>query len=135
MSDNIEGKVVVITGASSGLGEATARALAAQGASVVLGARRGRPFARLVAALRVRLRAAHARRATARELSAMSDGELADIGICRCDVNSRPRSGVRAGLPMRGVAATSDVGAAFMNVDIPKRSQRSAGATGVWYIL
>src|SRR5437868_13678016 len=40
MSDNIEGKVVVITGASSGLGEATARQLAAQGATVVLGARR-----------------------------------------------------------------------------------------------
>ncbi len=37
---NIDGKVVVITGASSGLGEATARMLAAQGATVVLGARR-----------------------------------------------------------------------------------------------
>ena len=32
MSENIEGKVVVITGASSGLGEATARLLSAQGA-------------------------------------------------------------------------------------------------------
>ncbi len=41
MSDNIRDKVVVITGASSGLGEATARLLAAEGASVVLGARRG----------------------------------------------------------------------------------------------
>lgn len=40
MSKNIEGKVVVITGASSGLGEATARHLAAAGAKVVLGARR-----------------------------------------------------------------------------------------------
>ena len=40
MSDNIEGKVVVITGASSGLGEATAKTLSALGATVVLGARR-----------------------------------------------------------------------------------------------
>jgi NADP-dependent 3-hydroxy acid dehydrogenase YdfG len=38
MSNNIEGKVV-ITGASSGLGEATARHLSAHGASIVLGAR------------------------------------------------------------------------------------------------
>lgn len=37
---NIEGKVVVITGASSGLGESTARHLASLGAKVVLGARR-----------------------------------------------------------------------------------------------
>jgi len=40
MSNNIEGKVVVITGASSGLGEATARLLSAEGTIVVLGARR-----------------------------------------------------------------------------------------------
>ena len=40
MSHNIEEKVVVITGASSGLGEASARLLCAHGASVVLGARR-----------------------------------------------------------------------------------------------
>ncbi|WP_119309789.1 SDR family oxidoreductase [Cohaesibacter haloalkalitolerans] len=40
MSEGIKDKVVVITGASSGLGEATARRLAAAGAKVVLGARR-----------------------------------------------------------------------------------------------
>jgi len=40
MSSNIAGKVVVITGASSGLGEATARLLSSEGATVVLGARR-----------------------------------------------------------------------------------------------
>ncbi len=40
MTNNIKGKVVVITGASSGLGEAAARLLCAHGANVVLGARR-----------------------------------------------------------------------------------------------
>ncbi|MCW3106912.1 MAG: putative short-chain dehydrogenase/reductase precursor [Segetibacter sp.] len=40
MNNNIEGKVIVITGASSGLGEAAARHLSEQGATVVLGARR-----------------------------------------------------------------------------------------------
>lgn len=40
MSGSIEGKVVVITGASSGLGEAAARYLAGKGAKLVLGARR-----------------------------------------------------------------------------------------------
>ena len=37
---NITGKVVVITGASSGIGESTAKLLAERGAKVVLGARR-----------------------------------------------------------------------------------------------
>src|ERR1700688_4471097 len=37
---NITDKVVVITGASSGIGESTAKHLAQQGAKVVLGARR-----------------------------------------------------------------------------------------------
>ena len=37
---NIENKVVIITGASSGIGEETARVLAQNGAKVVLSARR-----------------------------------------------------------------------------------------------
>lgn len=51
MSNNISGKVVVITGASSGLGEATARHLAALGARVVLAARRKDKLDALVAEL------------------------------------------------------------------------------------
>ncbi|CAM4043029.1 SDR family oxidoreductase [Saccharibacillus endophyticus] len=39
-TNGVEGKVVLITGASSGIGEAAARLLAKQGAEVMLGARR-----------------------------------------------------------------------------------------------
>jgi NADP-dependent 3-hydroxy acid dehydrogenase YdfG len=46
------GKVVVITGASSGIGEATARLLAGHGARLVIGARRVERLATLVADLR-----------------------------------------------------------------------------------
>src|SRR5690606_16420578 len=38
--DNINDRIVLVTGASSGIGETTARLLAARGATVVLGARR-----------------------------------------------------------------------------------------------
>jgi NADP-dependent 3-hydroxy acid dehydrogenase YdfG len=51
MSDGILGKVVVITGASSGLGEAAARLLAAQGARLVLAARRAERLQSLTKAL------------------------------------------------------------------------------------
>ena len=52
MNQHIAGKVIVITGASSGLGEASARHLAALGAHMVLGARREDRLVALAADIR-----------------------------------------------------------------------------------
>ncbi len=45
---NVENKVVVIAGASSGIGEASAKLLAQNGAKVVLGARRTEKLDKIV---------------------------------------------------------------------------------------
>jgi NADP-dependent 3-hydroxy acid dehydrogenase YdfG len=49
---NVENKVIFITGASSCIGEATAKLLAANGAKVVVGARRTDKLEKLVEAIR-----------------------------------------------------------------------------------
>jgi NADP-dependent 3-hydroxy acid dehydrogenase YdfG len=49
---NVDNKVVVITGASSGIGAATARLLSQNGAKVVLGARRTEKLEQIVKEIR-----------------------------------------------------------------------------------
>lgn len=49
---NVENKVIAITGASSGIGEATAKLLAENGAKVVLGARRAERLEKIVEEIR-----------------------------------------------------------------------------------
>jgi NADP-dependent 3-hydroxy acid dehydrogenase YdfG len=53
-TDSVATKVVLITGASSGIGDATARMLAANGAKVVLGARRTDRLQKIVTEIRER---------------------------------------------------------------------------------
>lgn len=87
MNSNIQGKVILITGASSGIGEATARLLAQKGAKVVLGARRTDRLERLVAEIRDSGEIAMARQldVTQRdEVQAFVDAALNDFG--RIDV-------------------------------------------------
>ncbi len=50
--ENVQGKVVLITGASSGIGEVTARELGAKGARLVLGARRTDRLEKLAAEIK-----------------------------------------------------------------------------------
>jgi NADP-dependent 3-hydroxy acid dehydrogenase YdfG len=79
MTAGLANKVVVITGASSGLGEAAARHLSAQGATVVLGARRGDRIAVLADELN-----ADGRRAIALTMDVTNSGQvqkLADTAV------------------------------------------------------
>ena len=87
MSNSVEGKVVLITGASSGIGEATARLLAEQGAQVVLGARRIERLNDLISQINAAGGVARAHRldVTQREdVQAFADAAMAEFG--RIDV-------------------------------------------------
>ncbi|WP_026791664.1 SDR family oxidoreductase [Pleomorphomonas oryzae] len=82
---NIENKVVVITGASSGLGEAAARELARHGAKLVLGARRLDRLEKLAAELNLDTKAVVRTDVTkADEVKALVDRAIALYG--RVDV-------------------------------------------------
>jgi len=68
---NIHNKVVLITGASSGIGEAAARLIAAKGAHVVLGARRTERLEKLVGGIRSEGGSASARALDVTDMNSM----------------------------------------------------------------
>lgn len=81
--NNIQEKVVLITGASSGIGEGCARLLAEKGARVVLGARRVERLEQLVADIRAAGGQAIARRldvTDASDVQAFVDTAMAEYG-------------------------------------------------------
>lgn len=85
--NNVTDKVILITGASSGIGEATARTLAAAGARVVFGARRMERLEALQTEIRQAGGTALARRldvTSRREVQAFADAALEAFG--RIDV-------------------------------------------------
>lgn len=85
--NNIQEKVVLITGASSGIGEGCARLLAEKGARVVLGARRVERLEQLVEEIRAAGGQAIARRldvTDAADVQAFVDAAMAEYG--RVDV-------------------------------------------------
>lgn len=87
----IEEKVVAITGASSGIGEATAKMLAAAGARVVIGARRTDRLERLAGEIeaiggKVRFRKLDVTRQE--EVAAFADDALAEFGRLDVIVNN-----------------------------------------------
>ncbi|MDD0844197.1 SDR family oxidoreductase [Pseudomonas sp. Gutcm_11s] len=100
MSNNISDKVVVITGASSGLGESTARHLAARGAKVVLAARRTERLESIVAELRAAGGDAIAVTTDVtvqQQVQALADAAIAQYGRIDVMVNN---SGLMAIAPM-----------------------------------
>lgn len=68
---NVENKIIAITGASSGIGEATAKLLAQNGAKVVIGARRTEKLEKIVKDI-------HASRGTA-EFKAVNVADREDV--------------------------------------------------------
>jgi NADP-dependent 3-hydroxy acid dehydrogenase YdfG len=134
----INGKVVAITGASSGIGEATARLLAERGAAVALGARRTDRLDKLAQAIRD-----HGGRAVTRatdvtrpeDLQRLVDGAVAEFGRLDVLVSNAGISkiGPMADLDVDGWSAMIDVNLRARCTASPPRSRCSAGkATAIW---
>lgn len=94
-------QVALITGASSGIGRATAEAFAAQGANVVVAARRQEELASLVADIEARGGQASAVRtdvSSAKDVEAMVAHAMDRFGRLDCAVNNAGTEGALAGI-------------------------------------
>nr|BFE60130.1 SDR family oxidoreductase [Dactylosporangium thailandense] len=110
----IHGKVVAITGASSGIGEATARHLASLGAPVVLGARRTDRLDRLVAEIE-----ASGGRAAAVRVDVTDPGDMAALVAAAVERFGRLDVLVgNAGMTRIGPVAELDVAGWMAMVDV-----------------
>ena len=121
----LSGKEALVIGASSGIGEAAAKALAAQGACVVLAARRKEELERVAAEI-----AGSGGEAVAVRTDALSDEDLAGaVGVAE-----ERYGGLDIAFNSTGVAGTAgsiaDLTPESWRADMRRPSRRSTGCTG-----
>src|SRR5262245_24291140 len=88
VAGRVEGKVVAITGAASGLGEATARLMVAEGASVVLADIQDDRGGDLAEALGMAARYLHCDVTSEADVAGVVDGAVAEFGRLDCLFNN-----------------------------------------------
>jgi NAD(P)-dependent dehydrogenase (short-subunit alcohol dehydrogenase family) len=105
----LEGRVAVVTGASSGIGRAAATALASAGMTVVAVARRAERLERLAASHRG-IRASPADVTSAGDIARLADEVASELGACHVLLNS---AGAGFGRRFHGPEDVADVEAAL----------------------
>jgi NAD(P)-dependent dehydrogenase (short-subunit alcohol dehydrogenase family) len=134
----LRGKTAIITGASSGIGRATALLFAEEGANLVLAARRERELGEVAALLRSRGAAALflagdvADEAYARSLVALAESEFGGLDIGFNNAGTNGEMAPSADISLEGWKATLDVNltGAFLGAkyQIPALRRRGGGS-------
>ncbi|MFD9699920.1 SDR family NAD(P)-dependent oxidoreductase [Lentzea sp. NPDC059081] len=103
MTERLAGKVVLVTGGTSGIGEAVARRVVAEGVAVVVGARRAEAGRALVAELGERAVFVRADVTVEADAEALVAAAVRELG--RLDVAVNNAGTVTAGGPVQGIDA------------------------------